>query len=122
VVSEEEVYELRFAHPNWVAPQTRRSGLEGTGEVPLRDLVKESLRMRLDRVIVGEVRAEEYLDVLLALNPGLLGVLTVPGRVSRVAVVCGVRGRGRRGSCGRLRGGRAGISGWFGSVRVPCVP
>ena len=41
VVSAEEVYELRFTHPDWVALQTRQQGLEGTGEVRLRDLVKE---------------------------------------------------------------------------------
>ena len=46
VVSAEEVFELRFRHPDWVALQTRQSGLEGTGAVRLRDLVKESLRMR----------------------------------------------------------------------------
>src|SRR6187200_3081215 len=63
VVSAEEVYELRFTHPDWVALQTRQQGLEGTGEVRLRDLVKESLRMRPSRVIVGEVRAEECLDL-----------------------------------------------------------
>lgn len=71
VVSAEEVFELRLPHPDWVALQTRQSGLEGTGEVRLRDLVKESLRMRPSRIVVGEVRAEECLDLLLALNAGL---------------------------------------------------
>ena len=68
VVSAEEVYELRFHHPDWVPMQTRQAGLEGTGRIRLRDLVKESLRMRPSRIIVGEVRAEECLDLLLALN------------------------------------------------------
>ena len=54
VVSCEEVFELRFAHPDWVALQTRQAGLEGTGEVRLRALVKESLRMRPSRLVVGE--------------------------------------------------------------------
>lgn len=71
VISAEEVYELRFPHPDHVALQTRQSGLEGTGEIKLRDLVKESLRMRPSRIIVGEVRAEECLDLVLALNAGL---------------------------------------------------
>ncbi len=71
VVSCEEVFELRFAHPDWVPLQTRQAGLEGTGEVRLRALVKESLRMRPSRLVVGEVRAEECLDLLLALNAGL---------------------------------------------------
>ena len=74
VVSVEEVFELRFSHPDWVAMQTRQAGLEGTGEITLRDLVKESLRMRPTRIIVGEVRAEECLDLLLALNAGLPGM------------------------------------------------
>ena len=56
VVSAEEVFELRFPHPDWVPLQTRQAGLEGTGEIRLRDLVKESLRMRPSRIIVGEVR------------------------------------------------------------------
>ena len=51
--------------------QTRQAGLEGTGEVSLRDLVRETLRMRPTRIIVGEVRAAECLDLLLALNAGL---------------------------------------------------
>jgi pilus assembly protein CpaF len=51
VVSVEEVFELRFSHPDWVAMQTRQSGLEGTGAVELRDLVKESLRMRPSRIM-----------------------------------------------------------------------
>lgn len=71
VISAEEVFELRFPHPDWVPLQTRQAGLEGTGEVRLRELVKESLRMRPNRLIVGEVRAEECLDLLLALNAGL---------------------------------------------------
>ena len=56
VVSAEEVFELRFPHPDWVPMQTRQAGLEGTGEIALRDLVRESLRMRPSRIIVGEVR------------------------------------------------------------------
>src|SRR3954453_14270101 len=71
VVSAEEVFELRFPHPDWVPLQTRQSGPEGTGEIRLRELVKESLRMRPSRIIVGEVRSEECLDLLLALNAGL---------------------------------------------------
>ena len=57
--------------------QTRQQGLEGTGEIKLRDLVKESLRMRPSRVILGEVRAEECLDLLLSLNAGLPGMASL---------------------------------------------
>ncbi len=57
---------LRFNYPDWVAMQTRQQGLDGTGEIRFRDLVRESLRMRPSRVIVGEVRAELALDIGLA--------------------------------------------------------
>ena len=87
IVSAEEVFELRFPHPDWVAMQTRQSGLEGTGEITLRDLVKESLRMRPSRVIVGEVRAEECMDLLLALNAGLPGMCTLHANSAREALV-----------------------------------
>ncbi|MDE0778430.1 MAG: ATPase, T2SS/T4P/T4SS family [Nocardioides sp.] len=87
IVSAEEVFELRFNHPDWVAMQTRQSGLEGNGEVRLRDLVKESLRMRPSRMIVGEVRAEECLDLLLALNAGLPGMCTLHANSAREALV-----------------------------------
>jgi pilus assembly protein CpaF len=87
VVSVEEVYELRFQHPDWVAMQTRQQGLEGTGEIRLRDLVKESLRMRPSRIIVGEVRAEECLDLLLALNAGLPGMASLHANSAREALV-----------------------------------
>ena len=87
VISVEEVYELRFHHPDWVALQTRQQGLEGTGEIRLRDLVKESLRMRPSRVIVGEVRAEECLDLLLALNAGLPGMASLHANSAREALV-----------------------------------
>ncbi|MDN4172489.1 ATPase, T2SS/T4P/T4SS family [Nocardioides sp. SOB77] len=87
VISAEEVFELRFHHPDWVPLQTRQSGLEGTGEVRLRELVKESLRMRPSRIVVGEVRAEECLDLLLALNAGLPGMCTIHANSAREALV-----------------------------------
>ena len=87
MISAEEVFELRFNHPDWVALQTRQSGLEGTGEIRLRDLVKESLRMRPSRIIVGEVRAEECLDLLLALNSGLPGMASLHANSAREALV-----------------------------------
>ena len=87
VISAEEVFELRFPHPDWVPLQTRQAGLEGTGEIRLRDLVKETLRMRPSRVIVGEVRAEECLDLVLALNSGLPGMCTLHANSAREALV-----------------------------------
>ncbi len=87
IVSAEEVYELRFDHPDWVAMQTRQAGHEGTGEIRLRHLVKEALRMRPSRIVVGEVRAEECLDLLLALNSGLPGMATIHANSAREALV-----------------------------------
>ncbi len=87
VISAEEVFELKFPHPDWVPLQTRQAGLEGTGDVPLRSLVKEALRMRPSRIIVGEVRAEECLDLLLALNAGLPGMCTLHANSAREALV-----------------------------------
>ncbi len=87
VVTVEEVFELRFPHPDWVPMQTRQSGLEGTGEITLRDLVKESLRMRPSRLLVGEVRSEECMDLLLALNAGLPGMCTIHANSAREALV-----------------------------------
>ena len=78
---------LRFAHPDWVPLQTRQQGLEGTGEVTLRDLVREALRMRPTRMIVGEVRSAEALDLLLALNSGLPGMATIHANSARESLV-----------------------------------
>lgn len=86
VVSCEEVFELQPSLPDWVAMQTRQPSLEGTGEIRLRRLVKEALRMRPDRIIVGEVRQEEALDLLIALNSGLPGMATLHANSARDAV------------------------------------
>lgn len=87
LVSVEEVFELRTGHPDWVAMQTRQAGLEGTGAIDLRMLVKEALRMRPSRIIVGEVRAAECLDLLLALNAGLPGMASIHANSARQALV-----------------------------------
>ena len=71
IVTCEEVFELRIPHRDVAAMQCRQPSLEGTGEVPLRRLVKEALRMRPSRIVVGEVRQAESLDLLIALNSGL---------------------------------------------------
>jgi pilus assembly protein CpaF len=87
VVTVEEVFELQVALPDVVAMQTRQANLEGTGEIPLRRLVKEALRMRPQRLIVGEVRQEECLDLLIALNSGLPGMCTLHANSAREALV-----------------------------------
>jgi pilus assembly protein CpaF len=87
VVSVEEVFELSLRLPDVVAMQTRQPNLEGTGEIALRRLVKEALRMRPSRLIVGEVRQEECLDLLIALNSGLPGMCTLHANSAREALV-----------------------------------
>ena len=77
IVSCEEVFEVRCDHIDWAALQTRTAGLEGDGEVALRDLVRESLRMRPTRLVVGEVRQAEALDLLIAANSGIATLSTV---------------------------------------------
>jgi pilus assembly protein CpaF len=86
VITCEEVFELRLRIPDWVAMQTRQANLEGTGEIRLRRLIKEALRMRPDRIIVGEVRQEEALDLLIALNSGLPGMCSLHANSAREAV------------------------------------
>ncbi len=86
VVTCEEVFELRIPHRDVAAMQCRQPSLEGTGEIPLRRLVKEALRMRPSRIIVGEVRQAESLDLLIALNSGLPGMCTIHANSAREAV------------------------------------
>lgn len=86
VISSEEVLELGLANRDCVALQTRPASLEGRGEVTLRDLVRESLRMRPECLIVGEVRGAESLDLLLALNAGVPGMATVHANNAREAL------------------------------------
>ncbi|MCU1602531.1 MAG: Type secretion system protein, partial [Frankiales bacterium] len=87
VITCEEVFELRLSNPDVVAMQTRQANLEGTGEIQLRRLVKEALRMRPDRIVVGEVRQEECLDLLIALNSGLPGMCSIHANSAREAIV-----------------------------------
>ena len=77
IVTVEETFELTAQAPDLVALQGRQPSLEGTGEVSLRRLVKEALRMRPDRLVVGEVRDAEALDLVLALNTGVPGAATI---------------------------------------------
>jgi pilus assembly protein CpaF len=86
VVTAEEVFELKIQLPDVVSMQCRQESLEGTGEIKLRRLVKEALRMRPSRIIVGEVRQEESLDLLIALNSGLPGMCTIHANSAREAV------------------------------------
>jgi pilus assembly protein CpaF len=86
VITIEEVFELAPQLPDVIAMQTRSSNLQGEGEISLRRLIKESLRMRPSRIIVGEVRESEALDLLIALNSGLPGMGTLHANSARDAV------------------------------------
>lgn len=86
IVTVEETFELAVRAPDLVALQGRQPSLEGTGEVTLRRLVKEALRMRPDRLVVGEVRDAEALDLLLALNTGVPGAATIHANSAREAL------------------------------------
>ncbi|GAB3065410.1 CpaF family protein [Pedococcus soli] len=86
VVTCEEVFELKIPLRDVASMQCRQPSLEGTGEIPLRRLVKEALRMRPSRIIVGEVRQAESLDLLIALNSGLPGMCTIHANSAREAI------------------------------------
>lgn len=86
LISVEETFEIRVEKSDWVALQTRQPNLEGIGEVTLRRLIKEALRMRPDRLVVGEVREAESLDLLIALNSGLPGACTIHANSARDAI------------------------------------
>lgn len=83
IITCEEVFELQLTSPDWVALQTRQSSLEGGGEIPLRRLIKEALRMRPSRLVVGEVRQEECLDLLVAMNSGMPSMCSIHANSAR---------------------------------------
>ena len=87
VVTCEEVFELQIPVRDVVGMQCRQPSLEGTGEITLRRLVKEALRMRPSRLIIGEVREAESLDMLVALNSGIPGMCTLHANSARDAIV-----------------------------------
>jgi pilus assembly protein CpaF len=99
IVIVEDAAELRPAHPHTVLLQARTSNVEGAGSIPLRDLVRQALRMRPDRLIVGECRGAEVVDLLGALNTGHEGGAAtvhanapadVPARLEALGLLGGV--------------------------------
>jgi pilus assembly protein CpaF len=76
VVTIEDAAELRLQQPHVVRLESRPAGVEGRGEVTIRDLLRNALRMRPDRIVIGEVRGTEALDLLTALNTGHDGALS----------------------------------------------
>jgi len=99
VVTIEDVAELHPEHPHHVALESRQSNLEGAGSITLARLVRESLRMRPDRLIVGECRGEEVRELLSALNTGhdggagtlhASGLADVPARLEALGALAGM--------------------------------
>lgn len=99
IVLIEDVAELRVPHPHVVGLQTRQPNLEGAGGVDLRRLVREALRMRPDRLVLGECRGEEVRDLLGALNTGHDGgagtlhansLADVPARLEALGALAGL--------------------------------
>jgi pilus assembly protein CpaF len=95
----EDSSELRPDHPHVVALEARPPNVEGSGEVTLRTLVRQALRMRPDRLVVGEVRGAEVADLLAAMNTGHEGgagtlhansAVDVPNRVASLAMTAGL--------------------------------
>jgi pilus assembly protein CpaF len=94
----EDAAELQLQQPHVIRMETRPRNIEGSGEVTTRDLVRNALRMRPDRIIVGECRGEEALDMLQAMNTGHEGSLTTihantpRDAISRLEMMVGMAG------------------------------
>lgn len=95
----EDTAELRPEHPHVVSLEARPANVEGVGEIPLRTLVRQALRMRPDRLVVGEVRGAEVVDMLAGFNTGHEGgcgtvhansALAVPARIVALALAAGM--------------------------------
>jgi pilus assembly protein CpaF len=99
IVTIEDAAELRLSQPHVVVLESRPNNMEGRGEISIRDLVRNALRMRPDRIVVGECRGGETLDMLQAMNTGHDGSLTTThanspletlGRLETLALMAGV--------------------------------
>ena len=99
IVIVEDAAELRPRHPHVVSLEARQPNVEGVGEIPLRVLVRQALRMRPDRLVVGEVRGAEVVDMLAAMNTGHDGgcgtlhansASDVPARLEALGVAAGL--------------------------------
>lgn len=86
LITVEETFELSLPNRDVVGLQCRGASLEGLGEVTLRRLVRETLRMRPTRIVVGEVRGDEALDLLVALNSGVPGLCTIHANSAEHAI------------------------------------
>jgi len=99
IIAIEDVGELRVAHPHFVALEARQANLEGAGQLGLERLVREALRMRPDRLVLGECRGAEIRELLAALNTGHDGgagtlhansLDDVPARIEALGALAGM--------------------------------
>lgn len=99
IIVVEDSSELRPKHPHVIALESRPANVEGSGAIVMRDLVRQALRMRPDRIVIGEVRGAEVVDLLAALNTGHEGgcgtihantAEDVPARLEALAVSAGM--------------------------------
>ena len=94
IITVEDTAELRLQQPHWVSLESRPPNVEGKGQISIQDLVRNCLRMRPDRIVVGECRGGEALDMLQAMNTGHEGSLTTihantpRDGVSRLEAMC----------------------------------
>lgn len=94
IVTIEDAAELRLQQPHVVSLEAKPPNLEGAGSYTIRDLVKNALRMRPDRIVVGECRADEAIDMLQAMNTGHAGSMTTthansgPEALTRIQTLC----------------------------------
>lgn len=86
IISVEDTFELNLQNPDWVAMQTVSRSGDAEGEVTLRELVRQSLRMRPSRLVIGEVRGAESLDLLIAVNSGIPALCTLHANSARAAI------------------------------------
>tara|TARA_R110002167_G_scaffold3282_5_gene15842 strand:+ start:6461 stop:7774 length:1314 start_codon:yes stop_codon:yes gene_type:complete len=103
IVTVEETAELRLQHPHVIPLESRPSNREGNGGVGLSDLVRTALRMRADRIIVGEVRGVEVFDMLQAMNVGHDGSLTTVHANSPQDVLRRLEALALQGGSGMMR-------------------
>ena len=83
IITVEDAAELQLKQEHVITLESRPANIEGKGQVTIRDLVRNTLRMRPDRIIVGECRGAEALDMLQAMNTGHDGSLTTSTRTTR---------------------------------------
>src|SRR5260370_866042 len=99
----EDAAELQLQQPHWIQLESRPPNVEGKGAVPIRELVKSCLRMRPDRIIVGECRGGEALDMLQAMNTGHDGSMSTLHANNPREVLPGLQDQGLEADQGFVR-------------------